>query len=455
MFESLNDSIGKVFSKLKGKGYLAESDINEAMREVRIALLEADVSLSVVKDFITSVKERAVGQEVVKSVSPAQMVIKIVQDALEEMLGSESEELNLKSTPPVVVMMVGLQGSGKTTSTAKIANQLKNKQNKKILMASLDIYRPAAQEQLATLGKQVNIDSLEIISGQKPADITKRALKEAKLGGYDLLFLDTAGRLHIDEELMGELQQVSQIAQPSEILLVADSLTGQDAVNVATQFKEKVAVSGIVLTRIDGDARGGAALSMKAATGCPIKFLGTGEKISEIEPFHPERIASRILGMGDVVSLVEKAAENVDQEEAKKLEKKMKKGTFDYEDLSKQLDTIKKMGGFGGMMSMLPGIGKYKKQMDEAGIDESIINRQQAMISSMTKEERQNPKLMSSSRKKRIAAGSGVSVQELNQLLKQFKQMQTMMKKMSKMGKKGLMRSLGNLGGMGGMMPPK
>jgi signal recognition particle subunit SRP54 len=455
MFENLSDSIGNVFSKLKGKGFLNEADITAAMREVRIALLEADVSLPIVKEFIANIKEKATGEEIVKSVSPAQMVIKIVQDELEAMLGSESYDLNLNVVAPAVIMMAGLQGSGKTTSAAKIANVLKTKQSKKVLMASLDVYRPAAQEQLATLGKQISIDTLEIIEGQKPEAIAKRAMKEGKLGGYDVLFIDTAGRLHIDDELMSELQAIEKIITPSEILLVADSLTGQDAVTVATQFNEKVGVTGIVLTRIDGDARGGAALSMRSATGCPIKFLGTGEKISEIEAFHPSRIASRILGMGDVVSLVERAAEAVDEDEAKKLEKKMRKGMFDMDDLSKQLDTINKMGGLGSMMGMLPGVAKYKDQIAESGMDDKRIKRQQAMISSMTKPERRDPKILNGSRKRRIAGGAGGSVQELNQLLKQFKQMQTMMKKMSKLGKKGMMRAMGGMMGGAGGMPPK
>jgi len=453
MFDSLSDSLGKVFSKLKGKGFLSEQDVTAAMREVRIALLEADVSLPVVKDFINKVKEKAIGEEVVKSVSPAQMVVKIVQDELEAMLGSETSELNLKAVPPVVIIMAGLQGSGKTTSCAKIAHHLRTKQNKKTLMASLDVYRPAAQMQLEVLGKQVQIDTLPIIEGEKPLDITKRALKEGKLSGYDIVMLDTAGRLHIDDELMTELQDVKKISDPTEILLVADSLTGQDAVNVADQFHQKIGVTGIVLTRIDGDARGGAALSMKAATGCPIKYLGTGEKISEIEVFHPERIASRILGMGDVVTLVEKASETVDEEESKKLAKKMKKGTFDFDDLYSQLNNIKKMGGMGGILGMMPGLGKIKSQIADAGMDESIITRQQAMILSMTKEERRFPKKLNASRKKRIAAGSGSTVQDLNKLVKQFTQMQKMMKKVSKMDKKTMMRSMDGLMNQGNRPP--
>lgn len=445
MFESLSDNIGKALTKLRGKGYLTEEDVNAAMREVRIALLEADVSLPIVKDFINNVKEKAVGGEVVKSVSPAQMVIKIVQDELEAMLGSEASELNLRANPPVVIMMVGLQGSGKTTSCGKIAHQLQHKQNKKCLMASLDIYRPAAQQQLETLGKQAQVDTLPIIEGQKTRDITKRALKEAREGGYDVLFLDTAGRLHIDDELMQELQDVQQLSSPTEILLVVDSLTGQDAVNIAEQFNEKIGVSGIVLTRIDGDARGGAALSMRAATGCPIKFLGTGEKLSELTAFYPDRIAQRILGMGDVASLVEKAAEVADEEEAKHLAKKMKKGNFNYNDLLKQLESINKMGGMGSIMGLMPGMNKIKGKLDEAGLDNSVLTRQKAIIQSMTRKERQFPKLMNPSRKKRIAAGAGVTVQDVNMLAKQMKQMQLMMKKMGKMGKRGMMQQMAQL----------
>ncbi len=449
MFDNLSDSLGKVFSKLKGKGYIGEDDVNAAMREVRIALLEADVALPVAKDFIKQVKERAIGQEVIKSVSPAQMVIKIVQDCLEETLGGEeAAELNLAANPPVVVMMVGLQGSGKTTSTGKLALRLKNKQKKKVLMASLDIYRPAAQEQLAILGQQTQVDTLPIVKEEKPEAITKRALSEAKKGGYDVLLLDTAGRLHIDGELMAELQAVKKLSNPTETLLVADALTGQDAVHIATEFNEKVGVTGIVLTRVDGDGRGGAALSMKAVTGQPIKFIGVGEKVSEFEPFHPDRIASRILGMGDVVSLVERAAENVNEEDAKALEKKMRKGSFDMEDMAKQFKLMKKMGGLGGIMGMMPGMGKLKDKVAEAGVDDKTFIRLEAIISSMTKWERKNPDQIKASRKKRIAAGSGTLVQDVNRLLKQHKQMKTMMKKMGKMDKKSMMRS-----GLGKFLP--
>ncbi len=448
MFESLSDNLSKVFSKLKGKGVLSEDDVNSAMREVRIALLEADVSLSVAKDFIAKVKEKAVGEAVVKSISPAQMVVKIVQDNLEEMLGSDESEINLKSNPPVVIMMVGLQGSGKTTSSGKLANFLNKKRSKKVLMASLDVYRPAAQEQLEVLGKQIAVDTLPIVKGEKPVEITKRAISDGKLGGYDVVILDTAGRLHIDEELMKELQEVKKLANPTETILVADSLTGQDAVNIASEFNSKVGVTGIILTRIDGDGRGGAALSMRAVTGCSIKFLGVGEKISEFEAFHPSRIASRILGMGDVVSLVERAQEAVDSEEVKRLEKQIKKGKFDLDDMAKQMKMMRKMGGIGGLVGMIPGISKMKKQIDESGVDDKFIIRQESMVYSMTKQERRYPKVINASRKKRIATGAGVSVQDVNKLLKQHKMMETMMKKLGKMDKKTLMR-----GGLGKIMP--
>jgi signal recognition particle subunit SRP54 len=445
MFDSLSDNLGKIFDKLRGKGVLSEDDINTAMREVRVALLEADVSLSVAKDFIAKVKERALGADIVKSVSPGQMVIKIVQDNLEQMLGSDESEINLKATPPVVIMMVGLQGSGKTTSTAKLANFLNKKQNKKILMASLDIYRPAAQEQLEVLGKQIVVDALPIVKGEKPVAITKRVLEAGRLGGYDVVMLDTAGRLHIDEELMSELKDVKALAKPAETLLVADSLTGQDAVNIASQFNEKVGLTGIILTRIDGDGRGGAALSMRAVTGCPIKFMGVGEKISEFELFHPSRIATRILGMGDVISLVERAAENVDIEEAKKLEAKVRKGQFDLNDLAKQLKMMRKMGGIGGLMNLIPGVGKMKKQIEEAGVDDKVIIHQESIIYSMTKQERRNPGVINASRKKRIAAGSGRPIQEVNRLLKQHLQMATMMKKFGRMDVKTKKRLMGKL----------
>lgn len=447
MFESLSSNLNKVFDKLRGRGMLNEQDVDAAMREIRIALLEADVALPVAKEFIATVKEKAIGQEVLKSISPGQMVVKIVYDHLKDILGSEQSALNLVTTPPAIVMMVGLQGSGKTTSTAKIALRLKNKQNKKTLLASLDVRRPAAQQQLATLGQQVGVATLPIIAGETPVQITRRAMEMGRLEGYDVVMLDTAGRLHIDSELMQELQEVKTLSQPIETLLVADSLTGQDAVNVAREFNGQVGVTGIVLTRIDGDGRGGAALSMRQVTGCPIKFLGVGEKPSDMEEFYPERIASRILDMGDVISLVEKAAETINEQEAIDLAKKVKKGKFDLEDLASQIKNLKKMGGISSLMGMLPGIGKLKKQISESEVDESILNKQLAIISSMTYKERKTPDILNASRRRRIAAGSGTTIQEVNQLLKRFKDMGTMMKKISKMDKKTLMRS-----GMGKML---
>ena len=446
MFENLSDSLGKIFDKLKGRGFLSEDDVNAAMREVRIALLEADVALPVVKDFITKVKEKAIGTEVLKSITPSQMVIKIVQDELALMLGGDNSELSLATTPPAVIMMTGLQGSGKTTTSAKIALRLKEKQNKKILLASLDVNRPAAQEQLAVLATQAGVGSLPIVPGESPVTITKRALQTGKLEGYDVIILDTAGRLHVDEALMQELVDIKALANPIETLLVADSLTGQDAVNVAKEFHARLTVTGIVLTRIDGDSRGGAALSMRAITGCPIKFLGSGEKLTELEEFHPDRIASRILDMGDIVSLVERAAESINQEQAEILAKRVQKGLFDLNDLAEQLKTIRKMGGVGGMMSMLPGMKKIKNQLSESNIDERMLLRQEAIISSMTKKERKSAQIINASRRKRIAAGAGVTVQDVNRLLKQHQDMSTMMKKVSKMDKKSFMRSgLGNL----------
>jgi len=440
MFDSLNKRLGDIFGGLRRRGALTEEDITTAMREVRVALLEADVALPVVKEFTHSLKEKALGAEVIKSISPAQMVIKLVQDHLTELLGSEHQDLNLAMSPPAVVMMVGLQGSGKTTSTGKLALRLREKQKKKVLVASLDVARPAAQEQLEVVAAQAGVSSLPIIKGQKPLEITKRALDTAVREGYDVLLLDTAGRLHIDDELMAELEAVKKAAKPIETLLVADSLTGQDAVNIARQFHEKIGVSGIILTRIDGDGRGGAALSMRHVTGQPIKFMGTGEKLTEFEAFHPERIASRILDMGDVVSLVERAAEAIDAQEAEDMAKRMMSGQFDFNDMLNQLRQMKKLGGFGGIMGMMPGIGKLKGQLDEANIDDRVFARQEAIILSMTKKERLHPKLLGASRRQRIAAGSGTTVQEVNKLLKQHQQMETVMKRLKKMGKKGLAR---------------
>jgi len=454
MFEGLTERLGGVFDALKKRGALSEKDVSEAMREVRVALLEADVALPVVKDFIDQVREKATGEDVVRSVSPAQMVIKIVNDHLIEVLGADTVEINVNAAPPAPILMVGLQGSGKTTSTAKIAALLTRRDKKKVLMASLDVQRPAAQEQLKVLGEQVEIATLPIVPGQMPVDIAKRAMDAARLQGFDIVMLDTAGRLHVDEALMSELDAVRFAVSPVETLLVADSLTGQDAVNVAKQFKERTDVTGIMLTRIDGDARGGAALSMRAVTGCPIKLLGTGEKLDEIEVFHPDRVVSRILGMGDVVGLVEKAAEAIDEEEAAKLEAKIKKGAFDLDDLLGQLRQMRKMGGMQGLMGMLPGVGKMKQQLANANVDEKILVRQEAIIQSMTPKERRAPKIIAASRKRRIAAGSGTTVPDVNRLLKQHKQMASMMKKMGKMGKKGLMRNgMPGMPGMQNMIP--
>jgi signal recognition particle subunit SRP54 len=454
MFESLSNRLTGVFDRLRRRGALSEADVEAALREIRVALLEADVALPVVKSFVDGVKAKAVGQDVIRSVTPAQMVVKIVHDHLVETLGGGDPAggeagLDLNAPAPVVVMMVGLQGSGKTTTTAKLARHLKERQRKKVMMASLDVQRPAAQEQLAVLGRQTGVDTLPFIAGERPVAIAKRAHEAARLQGYDVLMLDTAGRLHIDEALMAEAAAVRDATHPTETLLVADAMTGQDAVNVAKSFSERVGITGIVLTRVDGDARGGAALSMRAITGKPIKFVGVGEKLDALEPFHPERVAGRILGMGDVVGLVEKAAETVDQEEAEKLALKMQKGSFDLDDLASQLKQLRKMGGMSGLMGMLPGIGKIKKQLDEARIDETVLKRQEAIISSMTKKERKNPKVLNASRRRRIAAGAGSTVPEVNRLLKQYQDMSDMMRKVSKLGKKGIMRH-----GLPGLMPP-
>jgi signal recognition particle subunit SRP54 len=454
MFDSLSDKLGGIFDKLKRRGALSESHVDEAMREVRLALLEADVALPVVKDFIKKVKEAAVGQQVVKSVTPGQMVVKIVNDQLVEMLGGDAKTIDLAAPAPVPMLMVGLQGSGKTTTTAKIAKRLKEKEKKKVLMASLDVQRPAAMEQLEILGRQIDVPTLPIIPGQMPVDIAKRALTAARLQGFDVVMLDTAGRLHVDQALMAEVAAVRNAVNPHETLLVVDALTGQDAVNVAEKFGDQIGVTGVVLTRMDGDGRGGAALSMRAVTGKPIKLVGVGEKIDDLEEFHPERVASRILGMGDVVSLVEKAAETIEAEEAERMMKRMKKGMFDFDDLRSQLRQMKKIGGMGSILGMLPGLGKMQKQMAAANIDDSILGRQEAIINSMTPKERTNPRLMNASRKKRIAAGAGVSVQEVNKLMKMQKQMATMMKKLGKKG--GRMPLPGQLPpGMEGLLPKK
>lgn len=441
MFDNLSNRLTGIFDKLRGRGALTEQDVNAAMREIRIALLEADVALPVVKNFIDQVREKAIGQDVLKSITPGQQIVKIVHDHLVEVLGHEAQELILAGNPPVFIMMVGLQGSGKTTSTAKIARFIESKQRKKVLMASLDIYRPAAQEQLSTLGREVQIETLEIIAQEKPLQITKRAADRARQEGFDIVLLDTAGRLHIDEALMTELQQVRDLVHPIETLLVADSMTGQDAVNVAKAFQEKIGLTGIVLTRVDGDARGGAALSMREITGCPIKFLGVGEHVDKLETFHPERIASRILDMGDVISLVEKAAESIDREEAEKMAAKMQQGKFDLDDMASQLKQMQKIGGLSGIMGMMPGIGKIKDKIQDAGLDDKLLKRQLAIIQSMTKTERRNVKLLNASRRRRIAEGSGTTVADVNRLIKQYLQMSEMMKKMGKLDKKGLLRN--------------
>ncbi|HEV8027502.1 MAG TPA: signal recognition particle protein [Stellaceae bacterium] len=449
MFESLSNRLSDVFDRLRRHGALSEDDVTAALREIRIALLEGDVALPVVKDFVNAVREKALGQEVLRSVSPAQMVVKIVHDHLVETLGGDAVEgLNLNAVPPVVIMMVGLQGSGKTTTAAKLARLLKLRERKKVLLASLDVQRPAAQEQLAVLARQVEVASLPVVVGEKPVAIARRALDVGRREGYDVVILDTAGRLHIDEPLMQEVAAVRDATQPTESLLVADAMTGQDAVNVAKSFAERVGLTGIVLTRVDGDARGGAALSMRAVTGRPIKFMGTGEKLDALEPFHARRVAGRILDLGDIVSLVEKAQETIDQDEAEALAKKLQKGGFDLDDLAAQLRQLRKMGGMGGVMGMLPGIGKIKKQLEEARIDDGMIKRQEAIISSMTRAERKNPKLLNASRRIRIASGSGTSVPEINRLLKQYQDMSSMMRKMNKLGKKGLMRH-----GLGALLP--
>jgi signal recognition particle subunit SRP54 len=453
MFENLSQRLGGVFDSLTGRGVLKEEDVQKAMREIRIALLEADVALPVAKDFIEKVKDEAVGEKVLKSVKPGEQVVKIVHDVLVETLtaGEDDEKINLNAKPPVPILMVGLQGSGKTTTSAKLGKYLTEKERKKTLMASLDTQRPAAQEQLEILGQQIGVDTLEIIKGQTPVEITKRALDEASKGGYDVVILDTAGRLSINQELMDEVAAVRDISTPAETLLVVDAMTGQDAVVTAENFNEQIGVTGVVLTRIDGDARGGAALSMRAVTGKPIKFMGVGETTDALEPFYPSRIADRILDMGDVVSLVEKAAETIDREEAEKAAMKMAKGKFDLDDFAMQLKQMRKMGGMSGIMGMLPGMGKIKKMIGDQDLDDGIIVKQEAILSSMTKQERANPKVLNASRRKRIASGSGTDVQDVNRLLKQFQQMQSVMKKMKKMGGGNLMKGIGKMFTGGGM----
>jgi signal recognition particle subunit SRP54 len=452
MFESLSERLSGIFDGLTRRGALSEKDVSTALREIRRALIEADVALEVVREFTEAVREKAVGASVVKSVTPGQMVVKIVHDELVAMLGEEGAQIDLNAPAPVAVMMVGLQGSGKTTTTGKIALRMRERDRKKVLMASLDTRRPAAQEQLRQLGEQTEVDTLPIVEGQDPVQIANRAMQAAKLGGYDVVILDTAGRTSIDEPLMVEMADIKAAANPHEILLVADSLTGQDAVNLAQNFDSRVGVTGIVLTRIDGDGRGGAALSMRAVTGKPIKLLGVGEKMDALEDFYPKRIADRILGMGDIVSLVEKAAQTIDAEQAEAMAKKMQKGLFDMDDLSQQLGQMSQMGGMGSIMKMMPGIGKMAKQIEAAGLDDNIFKKQQAIISSMTRKERKTPKLLNASRKKRIAAGSGTSVQEINQLIKMHRQMADMMKSMSGKKGKGMMGKMAAAMGMGGGM---
>ena len=449
MFDNLSERLGGILDRLTRRGALTEADVDAAMREVRRALLEADVALDVVREFTDKVREQAIGATVVKSVTPGQMVVKIVHDQLVETLGSDSQAIDLNAPAPIAIMMVGLQGSGKTTTTAKLARRMTERDKRKVLMASLDTRRPAAMEQLAVLGRDVNVETLPIMQGQTPPQIAQRALQAAKLGGYDVVLLDTAGRTTLDEAMMAEAAEVKTSAQPHEVLLVADSLTGQDAVNLARAFNERVGLTGIVLTRVDGDGRGGAALSMRSVTGKPIKLIGTGEKTDALEDFHPSRIAGRILGMGDVVSLVEKAAANIDAEQAARVAEKMRKGKFDLADMRQQLAQMQNMGGLGGLMGMMPGVAKMKNQIANAGLDDKILKRQMAVIDSMTREERRNPELLKNSRKKRISAGSGVKVEDINKLLKMHRSMADMMKAMGQ-GKRGPMAALGNMMGFGG-----
>lgn len=441
MFESLSNNLNKMIAKITSRGFLSEDDIDQAMREIRIALLEADVSLSVVRDLVSKIKEKAKGEKVLKSISPGQMVVKIVHDELVEVLGRELKPINLSITPPAIIMFVGLQGSGKTTSSAKLALWLKQKLHKNVLLASLDTQRPAAKEQLQSLAKQINVESLPIINNESALDIAKRSMDVAKNSIYDVVILDTAGRLHIDKELMQELQDIKKLVNPIEIIFVADSLIGQDAVNMATEFNSLLELTSIILTRIDGDSRGGAALSIVHSTGCPIKYIGVGEKMNEFQEFHPDRIASRILGMGDVVSLVEHAASTIDQEEAQKISEKLQKGQFDLTDFLSQLRNLKKMGGISSMLGMIPGINKLKGALDNTKISDDMFKRQEAIILSMTQKERRNYKIINGSRRKRIAAGSGVQVMEVNRLLNQFQEMSNMMKKFGKMDQKSMMRS--------------
>ncbi len=452
MFESLGERLTGVFDRLTGRGVLSEKDVEEALREVRVALLEADVALPVVRDFVDHAKKRATGEEVLRAIKPADQVVKIVHDGLVEMLGGEEpEDLNLAVTPPAVILMAGLQGSGKTTTAAKLALRIAKQMRKKVMMASLDTRRPAAMEQLAVLGKQAEVDTLPIMAGQSAADIARRALSAARLGGYDVLILDTAGRTTLDEAMMAEAAEIARISSPAETLLVADALTGQDAVRTAKAFHERLPLTGLILTRTDGDSRGGAALSMRAVTGLPIKFLGSGERIDALDAFDARRVAGRILGQGDVVALVERAAADFDQAKAEKMANKLAKGKFDLEDMAEQLRQMRRMGGMEGLMGMLPGVQKIKKQIAEANVSDTMIKRQEAIISSMTPLERRKPDILAASRKRRIAAGAGVEVSEINRLLKSHRQMSDAVKMMSRDGGKGFARMAGALGLGGGM----
>ncbi|WP_421905613.1 signal recognition particle protein [Mameliella sp.] len=457
MFENLSERLGGVFDRLTKQGALSEDDVRTALREVRVALLEADVSLPVARQFIKAVEKKATGAAVTKSVTPGQQVVKIVHDELIAVLAGEDGEpgkLRIDS-PPAPILMVGLQGGGKTTTTAKLARRLKERDGKKVLMASLDVNRPAAMEQLAILGQQIGVDTLPIVKGEDPVAIAKRAKTQAGLGGYDVYMLDTAGRLSIDEELMAQVEAVRDVANPRETILVVDGLTGQDAVHTAENFDNRIGITGVVLTRMDGDGRGGAALSMRAVTGKPIKFVGLGEKMDALETFEPDRVAGRILGMGDIVALVEKAQQTLEAEQAERMMKRFQKGQFNMNDLKMQLEQMIKMGGMEGMMSMMPGMGKMAKQMDGAGIDDKMLRQQIALIQSMTKKERANPQILQASRKKRIAKGAGMEVADLNKLLKMQRQMSDMMKKMGKMGKGGMLKQAmrGMFGGKGGLPP--
>ncbi len=455
MFDALTARLTGVFDSLTGRGALSEKDVSEALREIRVALLEADVALPVVKKFIDDVRPKAVGESVIRSIKPGQLVVKIVYDALVETLGGDEEPERLRiDSPPAVIMMAGLQGSGKTTTTGKVAKRLKETERKKVLVASLDTRRPAAMEQLRVLAEQAGVDALPIVAGQAPPDIARRAMNAAKLGGYDVLMLDTAGRTTLDEQMMNEAAEIASIATPQETLLVADALTGQDAVETAKRFHERLPLTGLVLTRMDGDGRGGAALSMRAVTGLPIRFLGSGEKLDGLDVFDARRVAGRILGQGDIVSLVEKAKAEIDQAEAERMARKMAKGQFDLEDLANQLRQMKKLGGLGGMMDLMPGVQKAKQQMAAANINDKMLARQEAIIMSMTPQERRKPDILAASRKRRIAAGAGVDVAEVNKVLKMHRAMADMMKKVGKGGMKGLAAAMGGMMGQGAPAGP-